>query len=158
MNKVICIFDLVRGRNYPGDWCRLLVPTSGLEGGVASHFSGGSCTKVGHFDSLILSGALCVTATKRILGHIRGRRDQNRGNRVSRILGQGRRSNTTSIQQGRQELNYQRQLDKRSQRDERGSTGLCQWKDDTYGTKARSGYQTMKDSERVLYPNATTSP
>ena len=36
--------------------------------------------------------------------------------------------------------------------------GLCQWKDDTYSTKGRSGYQTMKDSERVLYANATTNP
>ena len=62
-------------------------------------------------------------APKRMLGHTRGRRYQNRGNRVSRILEQGLRSNTTSIQQGRQDLNYQRQLDKRSQRDERGSTG-----------------------------------
>src|ERR1700744_6713553 len=60
--------------------------------------------------------------TKRILlGNTRRTRSQDRGNRASRISGQGRRKNSTSIRQGRRNPSHQKELRKRNQGNERSS-------------------------------------
>src|ERR1700744_3455753 len=61
------------------------------------------------------------TAKRNLLGNTRRTRSQDRGNRASRISGQGQRKNSTSIQQGRRNPSHQKELGKRNQGNERNS-------------------------------------
>src|ERR1700761_5316040 len=61
------------------------------------------------------------TTKGNILGHTRRQRHQNRRNGASRISGQRRREDTTSIRQRRRNPGHQAEPGKQRQRDERSS-------------------------------------